>query len=222
MQNFVEQSQLLVVATSYTYWLSQFAVVGLTLLWVYFRHHERFADFRNWLIGANLVGLLGLRPDADRAAADVPRVGLLRHARRVTASVSHDSGLIAFAVEPVRGDAEPARDGRADRRHRDGVGVPAARRPRPLARLARLGDVRRDGHREPLLARLRRRASRSPSLVAAILFRGRLRGVLTGAPRDDARATGRASTSSTASSRSTSRRRGRSSGARCRASRRRS
>ena len=59
MQRFVEQSQLLIAATSYTYWLSQFAIVGLTLLWVYFRHHERFAGFRNWLIAANLVGLLG-------------------------------------------------------------------------------------------------------------------------------------------------------------------
>ena len=59
VQNFVERSELLIVATSYTYWLSQFAVVGVTLLWVYFRHHDRFADFRNWLIGANLVGLVG-------------------------------------------------------------------------------------------------------------------------------------------------------------------
>lgn len=59
VQRFVESSQLLIAATSFTYWLSQFAVVGLTLLWVYFRHHERFADFRNWLIGANLAGLIG-------------------------------------------------------------------------------------------------------------------------------------------------------------------
>ena len=59
LQRFVEGSSLLVTATSVTYWLSQFAVVGLTLLWVYFRHHDRFADFRNWLIAANLVGLIG-------------------------------------------------------------------------------------------------------------------------------------------------------------------
>ena len=32
----------MVMLTSYTYWLSQFAVVGATLLWVYFKHHERF------------------------------------------------------------------------------------------------------------------------------------------------------------------------------------
>ena len=59
MQRFVDSSTILVTLTSYTYWLSQFAVVGATLLWVYFRHHERFAGFRNWLIIANLVGLVG-------------------------------------------------------------------------------------------------------------------------------------------------------------------
>ncbi len=96
VQNFVEQSQLLVVATSYTYWLSQFAVVGATLLWVYFRHHERFADFRNWLIGANLVGLLGyvLMPTAPPRM--FPEWGF-SDTLLESGSVTHDSGLIAFA-----------------------------------------------------------------------------------------------------------------------------
>ncbi|HEX2304211.1 MAG TPA: phosphatase PAP2 family protein, partial [Gaiella sp.] len=99
VQQFVEQSQLLILATSYTYWLSQFAVVGLALLWVYFRHHERFADFRNWLIAANLLGLIGyvLMPTAPPRM--YPEWGfsdtLAEHA-----SVSHDSGLVAFAANP--------------------------------------------------------------------------------------------------------------------------
>ncbi len=59
VQRLVEGSNFLISATTLTYWLSQFAVVGLTLLWVYFRHHESFAMFRNWLIAANLVGLIG-------------------------------------------------------------------------------------------------------------------------------------------------------------------
>lgn len=59
LQRLVEGSTFLITATSVTYWLSQFAVVGVTLLWVYFRHHSRFAHFRNWLIGANLLGLVG-------------------------------------------------------------------------------------------------------------------------------------------------------------------
>ena len=99
VQRVVDTSSLLVTLTSYTYWLSQFAVVGATLLWVYFRHHERFADFRNWLIVANLIGLVGyvLLPTApprmfpEWGFADV----LAEHA-----GVNHESGFIAFAANP--------------------------------------------------------------------------------------------------------------------------
>ena len=99
IQNFVERSELLVVATSYTYWLSQFAVVGLTLLWIYFRHHERFANFRNWLIGANVVGLLGyvLMPTAPPRM--YPEWGFSDTLAEYS-SVNHDSGLVAFAANP--------------------------------------------------------------------------------------------------------------------------
>ncbi len=99
LQRIVDSSSLLITATSYTYWLSQFAVVGLTLLWVYFRHHDRFAGFRNWLIAANLVGLVGyvLMPTAPPRM--FPAWGfadtLAQHS-----SVNHDSGLIAFAANP--------------------------------------------------------------------------------------------------------------------------
>ncbi len=59
LQRFVEGSNLLIAATSLTYWLSQFTVVIASLLWVYFRHHASFTMFRNWLIVANLLGLVG-------------------------------------------------------------------------------------------------------------------------------------------------------------------
>ena len=42
LQHAIEGSGLLTQVTSYTYWLSQFAVIGIALLWVYFRAHERF------------------------------------------------------------------------------------------------------------------------------------------------------------------------------------
>jgi membrane-associated phospholipid phosphatase len=99
VQRVVDTSSLLVTLTSYTYWLSQFAVVGLTLLWVYFRHHERFAGFRNWLIGANLLGLVGyvLMPTAPPRM--FPEWGfvdvLAQHS-----SINHDSGLIASVANP--------------------------------------------------------------------------------------------------------------------------
>lgn len=99
LQGFVESSGLLIMATSYTYWLSQFAVVGLALLWVYFRHQDRFADFRNWLIGANLLGLVGyvLMPTAPPRM--FPEWGFSDTLEQY-ASVNHDSGLIAFAANP--------------------------------------------------------------------------------------------------------------------------
>ena len=51
-------TQAMTTVMSYTYWLSQFVVVGAALFWVYVRHHSHFAFFRNWLVVANLVGLV--------------------------------------------------------------------------------------------------------------------------------------------------------------------
>lgn len=99
VQQVVDGSSILVTLTSYTYWLSQFAVVGATLLWVYFRHHERFAGFRNWLIAANLVGLVGyvLMPTAPPRM--FPEWGFVDTLAQYS-SINHDSGLISFASNP--------------------------------------------------------------------------------------------------------------------------
>src|SRR4029078_8837965 len=99
VQSFVQSSGVLIFATSYTYWLSQFAVVGLTLLYVYFRHHDRFADFRNWLIGANVIGLIGyvLMPTAPPRM--FPEWGF-SDTLADYASVKHDSGPVRFPAEP--------------------------------------------------------------------------------------------------------------------------
>jgi membrane-associated phospholipid phosphatase len=99
VQRLVDGSTVMVTLTSWTYWLSQFAVVGITLLWVYFRHHERFAGFRNWLIAANLVGLLGyvLMPTAPPRM--FPEWGFVDTLAQYSA-VSHDSGLIAWGSNP--------------------------------------------------------------------------------------------------------------------------
>jgi membrane-associated phospholipid phosphatase len=99
LERIVERSSLLVTATAYTYWLSQFAVVGLTLLWVYFKHHERFADFRNWLIGANLIGLLGYVLVPTAPPRMFPEWGftdvLAEHS-----AVNHSSGLVSSLANP--------------------------------------------------------------------------------------------------------------------------
>lgn len=99
LQRVVDTSSLLVMLTSFTYWLSQFAVVGATLLWVYFRRHERFAGFRNWLIGANLVGLVGyvLMPTAPPRM--FPEWGFIDTLGQYS-SINHESGLISLASNP--------------------------------------------------------------------------------------------------------------------------
>src|SRR5262245_63025602 len=99
VQRVVDSSTILVTLTSYTYWLSQFAVVGATLLWVYFRHHERFAGFRNWLIIANLVGLVGYVLVPTAPPRMFPEWGFVDTLAQYS-SVNHDSGLIAFASNP--------------------------------------------------------------------------------------------------------------------------
>ena len=59
LQNFVEQRHFLADAVSWTYWNSEFTVLGLALLYVYVRRHEAFTRFRNTVLLANLLGLIG-------------------------------------------------------------------------------------------------------------------------------------------------------------------
>lgn len=99
LQRLVEGSSFLITATSYTYWLSQFAIVGGTLLWVYFRHHERFADFRNWLIVANLVGLAGYVLVPTAPPRMFPEWGFA-DVLAENSALNHSSGVIAFAANP--------------------------------------------------------------------------------------------------------------------------
>ena len=58
-QQFVDQRHLLETAVQWTYWNSEFTVVGLAVLWVYLRRHDAFVGFRNSILLANTIGLLG-------------------------------------------------------------------------------------------------------------------------------------------------------------------
>ena len=99
LQHAVEASSFLIQATSYTYWLSQFAVVGFALLWIYFCAHERFFRFRNTLILANLIGLAGYVLFPTAPPRMFPEAGftdtLARHA-----TITHDSSIVQFASNP--------------------------------------------------------------------------------------------------------------------------
>jgi membrane-associated phospholipid phosphatase len=59
VERITDSSSTLLTATAWTYWNSEFTVIGLALLWVYLRRHNSFSRFRNTILLANLVGLLG-------------------------------------------------------------------------------------------------------------------------------------------------------------------
>ena len=86
-------------ATSYTYWLSQFTVLGLALLWVYLRRNEAFLRFRNLVMLANLIGLAGyvLLPTAPPRM--FPGFGFA-DTLALFGSLNHGSGLIELASNP--------------------------------------------------------------------------------------------------------------------------
>ena len=59
VERVADSSSTLLTATAWTYWNSEFTVIGLTLLWVYLRRHHGFSRFRNTILLANVIGLVG-------------------------------------------------------------------------------------------------------------------------------------------------------------------
>lgn len=87
---------LAVDAVNWTYWLAQFPVLGIALLWIYLRRYDAFVTVRNWILATNLVALVGyvLMPTAPpRLFPEAGFVDTLASA----ASVNHGSGLVEFA-----------------------------------------------------------------------------------------------------------------------------
>src|SRR3954468_11918106 len=99
VERVADSSQLLLTAAAWTYWNSEFTVIGLALLWVYLRRHEAFTRFRNTILLANVVGLVGyvLLPTAPpRMFPDLGFDDTLSQ----FASLNHGSGLINFVANP--------------------------------------------------------------------------------------------------------------------------
>jgi membrane-associated phospholipid phosphatase len=99
LQALVQSSEVLALATWGTYWLSQFTVLGLTLLWVYLRRNEYFPRFRNLIMLANVIGLAGyvLAPTAPPRM--FPDFGFVDTMSRF-ATLNHGSGVVEFASNP--------------------------------------------------------------------------------------------------------------------------
>jgi membrane-associated phospholipid phosphatase len=99
LQGWTQSSRFLETLVSWTYWNSEFTVIGLALLWVYLRRNEAFTRFRNTILIANVIGLVGyvLLPTAP------PRfftsIGFIDTVGQF-GGLNHGSGLIELAANP--------------------------------------------------------------------------------------------------------------------------
>jgi membrane-associated phospholipid phosphatase len=92
-QRIADSSQMLLTASAWTYWNSEFTVIGLTLLWVYLRRHEHFVRFRNTILLANMVGLLGYALVPTAPPWMFPSFGFVD-------GVNHSHGLLGALANP--------------------------------------------------------------------------------------------------------------------------
>jgi PAP2 superfamily protein len=99
LQNVAASSHALTLAVSWTYWNSEFTVIGLALLWVYLRRHESFARFRNTILLANVIGLIGYVALPTAPPRMLPGFGFSDTLGSI-GGVNHGSGLVQLAANP--------------------------------------------------------------------------------------------------------------------------
>ena len=99
LQGWTQSSHFLAELVSWTYWNSEFTVIGLALLWVYLRRNESFTRFRNTILLANGLGLIGyvLLPTAPpRFFTSIGFEDTLGQ----FGGLNHGSGLVELASNP--------------------------------------------------------------------------------------------------------------------------
>jgi membrane-associated phospholipid phosphatase len=98
-QGWTQSSHFLAELVSWTYWNSEFTVIGTALLWVYLRRNGAFTRFRNTVLLANVLGLIGyvLLPTAPpRFFTSVGFTDTLGQ----LGGLNHGSGLVELASNP--------------------------------------------------------------------------------------------------------------------------
>jgi membrane-associated phospholipid phosphatase len=81
---------------NWTYWNSQFTVVGLALLWVYFRRNDSFLRLRNTLLLANMLALVGFALMPTAPPRFFPEWGFI-DTLAASSTLNHGSGLVQLA-----------------------------------------------------------------------------------------------------------------------------
>ncbi len=91
LQQLAASSRFLTDMVAWTYWNSEFTVVGLALLWVYLRRNAAFSRFRNTILLANVLGLFGYVFLPTAPPRMFPSIGFINH---------HTNGLVSLAANP--------------------------------------------------------------------------------------------------------------------------
>jgi membrane-associated phospholipid phosphatase len=99
LTNLIAGSRFLTFLVSWTYWNSEFTVVGLTLLFVYLRRHAYFHRFRNWILTANVIGLIGYVVVPTAPPRMFPTFGF-PDTLSDFGGLNHGSGLVELAANP--------------------------------------------------------------------------------------------------------------------------
>ena len=99
LQRLVDGSHVLATLASWTYWNSEFTVLGLALLWVYLRRNEAFVRFRNTILLANVIGLVGYVMLPTAPPRMFPDLGF-SDTLSGFGELNHGSGIIEFAANP--------------------------------------------------------------------------------------------------------------------------
>jgi membrane-associated phospholipid phosphatase len=99
LQSYTHSSEFLTWCVSATYWLSQFTVLGLALLFVYLRRNESFTRFRNTIMLANVFGLLGYVLIPTAPPRMFPELGFV-DTLSTFGGLNHGSGLVELAANP--------------------------------------------------------------------------------------------------------------------------
>jgi len=95
-QKVAASSHWLELAVSWTYWMSEFAVLGFALLFVYLRRNSYFRAFRNWVLLAGAIGLIGYTVYPTAPPRMFPGEGFVDTLAQF-ASLNHGSGVIELA-----------------------------------------------------------------------------------------------------------------------------
>jgi membrane-associated phospholipid phosphatase len=99
LQGWTQSSHFLEALVSWTYWNSEFTVVGAALLWVYLRRHDAFTRFRNAILLANVLGLIGYVFVPTAPPRFFTSMGFTDTLADV-GGLNQGSGLIEFASNP--------------------------------------------------------------------------------------------------------------------------